>query len=396
VRKVRVLSLLLVLLAGSFPSLAQTPLGPEFRVNAETRITQKLPQVAMNSRGDFVVVWSGREFAGGEDSLYARRFAADGTPETDEIPVSENAFYSAEVGVAVMEDGSFVVVYATYSHAGPGTATFLFEGRRFAADGSRLGEPFAIGTGDEVHDVSAAARPDGGFVVAWEAYPDISVRIRIFGADGSPAGNEISLAHGNDPALAVGPEGEIVVAWMMSEPSYDHGLYSVVAQRLSRNGALRGQRSVVSHKAERFVSSIQVAKDTTGSFLILWDEDFGPPGRGTFIRRYTPKGVPVTGITRVDNRLLLSPKISMNENGGFVLVWIERAGGNELDVLGRRFRALGQPVRRAFRINTARRGNEHEAVAVAGDAAGNFVVVWQGERLDGSGSDIFARLFRRR
>jgi hypothetical protein len=394
-RKVRVLPLLLVLLAGSFPSLAQTPLGPEFRVNVETRITQKLPQVAMSARGDFVVVWSSRESAGGEDSLYARRFAADGTPATDEIPVSENAFYSAEVAVAVMEDGSFVVVYATYSNALPGQATFLFEGRRFAADGSPLGEPFAIGTGQEVHNVSAAARPDGGFVVAWEAYPEISLRIRIFGADGSPVGNEILLAHGNDPALAVGPEGEIVVAWMMSEPGDDHGRYSVVAQRLSRNGALRGPRFVVSHKAERFVSSIQVAKDTTGSFLILWDEDFGPPGEGTFIRRYTPKGVPVTGITRVGPRRL-SPKISMNENGGFVLVWIERAGGNELDVLGRRFRALGQPVRRAFRINTTRRGNQDEVVAVAGDAAGNFVVVWQGERLDGSGSDIFARLYSRR
>lgn len=393
IRKLYVL-LLALLLAGFCPlASAQTAVTPEIRVNVQTGWEQLFPQVAMNARGDFVVVWSGRESAGGDYSLYARRFAADGTPATDEIPVSEHAFYSAEVAVAVMEDGSFVVVYATYSDARPGTATFTFEGRRFTAGGAPLGEPFAIGTGHAAADLSVAAQPDGGFVVAWEAYRQDSpeITVRIFDADGSPVRNEITLTTGNDPALAVGPEGEIVVAWMDAEPGDDRGRYFVVAQRLSKNGALRGQRFVVSDKEERFVSSIQVAKDTTGSLLILWNEDF----EGMFIRRYTPKGVPVTGITRI-GPWRLSPKISMNENGGFVLVWIERMGGYEMDLLGRRFRALGQPVRRAFRINTTRRENQDEVVAVADDAAGNFVVVWQGKEQNGSGSDVFARVFRRR
>ncbi|HSK77554.1 MAG TPA: hypothetical protein VLQ45_13975 [Thermoanaerobaculia bacterium] len=395
-RSVRVLPLVLVLLAVSFPSLAQTPLGPEFRVNVRTGGEQRFLQVAMNARGDFVVVWSSRESAWDEYSLYARRFAADGTPATDEIPVLENTFYSAEVAVAVMEDGSFVVVYAAYSDAQPGSATFHFEGRRFAADGSPLGGPFAIGTGHAAADLSAASRPGGGFVVAWEAYrttPEISVRIRIFDGNGSPVRNEISLAEGNDPALAVGPDGEIVVAWMAVEPGDDHGRYFVVAQRLSKNGALRGQRFVVSRKEERFVDAIRVAKDGTGSFSVFWNEDFGSLGPGAFFRRYSWKGVRLTGIKRLAS-WRLTPAIAMEENGDFVMVWSEEKGAGDPDVFWRRFRALGQPAGWAFRANTTRPGDQ-EWADVAGDGAGNFVVVWLGEEQDGSGSGVFARLYRR-
>src|SRR5687768_6076174 len=113
-KNVRVLPLVLVLLAVSSPSFAQSPLGPELRVNAETEGHQMLPEVAMNALGEFVVVWSSREreSEAGEHSLHVRRFAADGTPETGDILVREDVGDYVETAVALMEDGSFVVVYA--------------------------------------------------------------------------------------------------------------------------------------------------------------------------------------------------------------------------------------------------------------------------------------------
>ena len=388
---------LLVLLFAGFGSRAsaQTAVTPEIRVNVQTAGEQELPQVAMNAQGEFVVLWISRDSDADEFSLYARRFAADGTPATGEIPVREDAGYSVDAAVAMMEDGSFVVVYAAASDAGPGTGTFTFEGQRFTADGAPLGEPFAIGTGHAAADLSVAAQPDGGFVVAWEAYrqtiPEISVR--IFDADGSPVRNEISLAQGNDPALAVGPDGEIVVVWMAAEPG-GRRRYFVALQRLSPSGALQGRRSRVSNNSPDFLDSIRVAKDETGGFTVIWAGVFNRVYRGTLARRYFPNGAPATRIERLD-AAGFETEIAAEPNGDFVLVWAQRAGPTiGTEVYGRRYRSHLHRTRRVFRVNTTRRGNQEE-VAVTSNAAGNLVVVWQGENLDGSGSDVFARLYRR-
>ena len=398
-RKLLVLPLAFLLLGSASLSFAQTPATPEIQVNVETEGHQMLPQVAMNALGDFVVVWGSRERQDvvGEISLHARRFAADGTPETDEILVHENVGDSVETAVAMMEDGSFVVIYAggLEDFVTGEITTTVFEGRRFAADGAPLGEPFAIGPRRNARNLSIAARPEGGFVVAWEARRQArEVFVRIFDGDGSPVRNEISVAEGNGPALDVGPEGEIVVAWMATEPGGPRRRYFVALQRFSPNGDQEGRRQRVSNNSPNFLHSIRIAKNETGSFTVLWGGVFNHVYRGILARRYSPNGAPLTRIERLDSSGA-EREIAPDRNGDFVLLW---SGGTEsddgLEVLGRKYRSHLHPTRRVFRVNTTRRGHQRE-VAVADDMAGNFVVVWQSEEEDSSDSDVFARVFRR-
>jgi hypothetical protein len=379
----------------ALPSLlfAQRPLSGEIRVNVRSQGAPSSAKVAMNSQGDFVVIWNSYDPEDGAYSLYGRRYEAGGSPVTGEIEIRGKAGYSVLAAVAMLEEGSFVVVYAAYADAQVNHATFTFEGQRFAADGTPLGA-FAIGTGHAAADLSVRARPDGGFVVVWEAYrqeiPQIS--FRLFSADAEPLGPETSITTGNDPAAAVGPNGEMVVGWMTGEGGGEDPDFFAVGQRLAPDGGRRGGRFVVSDKDRRFVQDIQIAKDGSGSFLVVWNEDFGRLGPGVFARRYDRNGRPLSGIMRLANRLL-APDITMERNGSFVLVW---ASGpfEDSEVLGQRFTADGR-ASRMFQVNESPRGSQ-VTPKVAGDGAGGFVVVWVRQGQNDRGGNVFARLYQTR
>ena len=86
-----------------------------------------------------------------------------------------------------------------------------------------------------------------------------------------------------------------------------------------------------------------------------------------------------------------NPAIAADANGNFVVVWNSYFGGiRSNEIFGRRFGADGSPIGSEFQINTTTSGNQKES-SVAMDAAGNFVVVWYGPGV--SQEDIFGRRF---
>lgn len=392
-KTVRFLVPILLLVLPSVLS-AQRPLSGEIRVNVLSKGAPSSAKVAMNSRGDFVILWNSYDPEDGTYTLYGRRFAADGSPVTGELELRRKAGYSVVAAVAMLEDGSFVTACSTHADAHGNQDTFTFEGRRYAADGSPLGA-FAIGTGQDASDLTVHARPDGGFVVVWKAYrqeaPEIS--FRLFSADATPLSPETSLTTGNGPASAVGPQGELVMGWMKGEGNGEDPLFFAVGQRVAPNGRPRGGRFIASQKAPRFVENIRLAKDGAGGFLILWSEDFGRLGPGVFARRYAWNGKPLSGIVKLADRLLM-PEITMERNGSFVLVWASEPF-QDSDVLGQRFTADGRSSR-VFRVNEAVRVSQ-VTPKVAGDGEGRFVAVWVRQRQDADRiGNVFARLYRTR
>lgn len=87
-----------------------------------------------------------------------------------------------------------------------------------------------------------------------------------------------------------------------------------------------------------------------------------------------------------------NPAIAMDADGNFVVVWSSyfRSVDRSNDILGQRFDPNCEAVGGEFPVNTETTGNQKEP-SVAMDAAGNFVVAWQSE--DGNDWDIFARRF---
>jgi hypothetical protein len=123
-------SLLLCFLAAAV-ALAQ-PVGPEFRVNTYTTNAQRNPRVALDSAGNFVVVWESWE-QGGSYGIFAQRYASTGAP-LGEFRVNtytlEQEPWEGYPSVASDPAGNFVVVWASKAQDGSDSGIF---GQRFSA-----------------------------------------------------------------------------------------------------------------------------------------------------------------------------------------------------------------------------------------------------------------------
>ena len=384
-KTLRVFFLLFLVLPAALS--AQRPMGPVFEVNDEHVGAQQLPHVAMNARGDFVVTWLHNRAQDRSYSLYASRFEPDGTPATGDILVTDMAIITEmNAEVAVMEDGSFVVVFPQ--------ATGFLKARSFGPDGTLEGESVLS---DHAFPSFAVATHGNGFVLAWISL-ESEVFVRGFNASGEPVGPARRIGRGALPSLAVGPGGDFVVTWIASQPIPEEPRYSyqyLLAQRFGANGAPRGERIVVRAKAA-FTAFPKVAKDGAGNFLVVWREPFnGFTEERLYARRYAADGSPLGGVLVLDKEdgRAEGPQLAMDRAGNFVVAWtqIDFAASGRSDVFARRFNAEGVPLRPAFQVSRGRGG---WVPRLAGDANGNFVVVWQGP--DGFANGVFARRFSRR
>ena len=135
-------------------------MGVELQVNLYTDDTQRLPTVAMDSDGDFVVAWQSQGQDGSSYGVFARRFSSAGAPVTGEIPV--NAHTTSTQGYPVMSaaaDGDFVVVWQSDNQDGLLYSVF---GRRFTSAGTALtSAEFAVNTYTSGAQIIPAMATDG-------------------------------------------------------------------------------------------------------------------------------------------------------------------------------------------------------------------------------------------
>jgi len=372
---------LLVLLGLAVPSLlqAQRPAGPRFQVNVQTAGLQSLADLAMNARGEFVVTWIDIPDGSAERTILARRFAPDGTPDTPEILVARNPADSDPAKAVVMDDGSFVVVFPSF----PDLAA-----RRYGPDGEFLGES-VVARGLLRGQYAVAARPQGGFALAWMK-DGLVVTTRLFGADGKPNGPGHRLGLGRSPSIAVGPDGESVVTWLVELPipNQEHlGDFYLFGQRLGADGRLQGGRIAVQGRLRGILSGPQVAKDGQGDFLVLWKaagvlQEGGTRSSqvGVFVKRFDAGGEPLTGPVKVAEDRVDVPRLAMDQAGNFDVAW------SQSGVFVQRFTPEGIPFRPALAVDSNGR-----LPLVASDANGNFVLVWSG-----FAEEILGQRFRRR
>ena len=118
---------------------------------------------------------------------------------------------------------------------------------------------------------------------------------------------------------------------------------------------------------------VAVAADPAGNFVVTWGSE-----AKVFARRYASSGAPLGPEFQVSSfspGYQGEPSVAADLSGNFVIVWylIDGADGS---VLGPRYDTAGAPLGGAFQVETYTTGTQWRP-AVASDAAGNFVVVWE-------------------
>jgi len=149
--------------------------------------------------------------------------------------------------------------------------------------------------------------------------------------------------------------------------------------------------------------SVTMAAD--GSFTTVWGSNpqDGSFGGGIFGQRYASDGTPAGTEFQVNSYTVYyqyDPAVAGDANGNFVVVWTTNPVtpfSNE--VAAQRFSSAGVPVGTEFQVNSYTTGNQNVGLALvsagaAMDADGDFVVIWSsGGNQDSSGYGIFGQRY---
>src|SRR3954471_2284784 len=222
---------------------APVAVGPELPVNTTTEDAQSRPAVAADGTGHYLVAWQSQGQDGSGWGVFARRFGADGAADGDEFRVNtETANNQMRPSVAASPVGAVVVWDGRDQPGGSGADVYA---QRFDPTGATVGSEFRVNQSIESSQLvaSVAMAADGRFVVVWvddtadgESW---GIRARTFGPDGTAAGpaflvNTTAALGQSDAAVAMAPDGRIVVAWNGNGESAND--YLVYARQFAADG----------------------------------------------------------------------------------------------------------------------------------------------------------------
>src|SRR5262245_20780814 len=140
-----------------------------------------------------------------------------------------------------------------------------------------------------------------------------------------------------------------------------------------------------------------VASDADGDFVAVWQSDGQDlSNNGIYGQRYNAAGFTVGFEFRVNTFITgnqISPAIAMDADGDFVVVWDSYGqDGSGHGIYAQRYNAVGVPQGGEFRVNTTTSSGQI-APAIAMDVDGDFAVTWTDYTQDGSGRGIFAQRY---
>lgn len=263
--------------------------GGEFTVANSTR-PEDFPSVAMDARGNFVVVWVDQYSS--DSDVMAQRFSANGGRVGGVITIANERANEYSPDVAMAADGRFIVSYTRRFNRGVGDEDVM--AKRFSSTGN-LAQTITVAASTQNEGQSAVAvAADGRFAIAYTRNfkvgftDDYDVYLRRYSANGSLV-NTHSIANSNhnelDPDVGMDDSGNCVVVWTFSNVDTDVKLRTV-----SSTGTVGSIRSVsATSTGERYP---QVAMDRSdGDFVVAYYYGDGGDSGSLYAAEFSNTGV---------------------------------------------------------------------------------------------------------
>jgi hypothetical protein len=363
-------------------------------VNSQSSGEQLRPKIAGDSQGNFVVIWEDDQGEPGSYDILARGFGPGGCQIFSDFRVnSQNSGQQQLPALAMNSSGDFVVVWQDDAD---GNGKYEILARTFTASGQERLHDFRVNsdsTGQQLSPVVAMDN-DGNFVVVWEDDPDengfYQLLARGFRADGSErfhdmTVNSVGTGQQRLPAVAMDASGNFVVVWQDDQD--ENGTYQLLARGFSATGTERFHDKTVNSVAAGQQYSPRIAFDGSGNFVVVWQDD----QNGNGVYEILARGFSATGAERFHDMIVNSdsagqqknPALSLNSAGNFVVAWEDDLDGNGLyQVRARVLSATGTEKKSDFTINSNSSGQQYQP-AVYLTPQGNIVAAWQDD-LDGN------------
>lgn len=368
------------------------PVGEELRLSETIAGSQDLAQVALHSDGSFVAVWDGNG-PGDSDGIFMRRFAADGTPLTSELPVNTTTRNVQErAQIAMADDGSFAVTW--YSD---GDVVV----RLFNPDGSPRSDEIDVYRAKRIdarEPTGIAMDADGDFAILYgvrESYTYDSYYVQRFDSTGSARGNPI-LIHGGEYYSAWSSNGSIV---MDDVGNFIVGWEQVPFFKVQRFDALGnpvGNVISLGDSTAIGMQSIDLGMNSSGAFVAAWTSSFGDGNLSSWLQAFDADGT-ARAPAFAHDRAANWPSVSLSNDGQIVVAHTGKASssyGYESDILLSVFDFYGTASVEDRVINTSREGGQ-EYPRMAMNDRGEFVIAWRSKEVDPDGSNaVFAQRFQ--
>lgn len=269
--------------------------GGEFQVNSYTTGEQFDAAVAMDSDGDFVVIWESHLNYDISD-IIGQRYNSAGTAQGAEFVV--NSYTTSEQldpAVAMDSDGDFVVTWGSFGSNYGDTNNLSVQGQRYNSAGTAQGSQFQVNsytTGSQRRP-AIALDSDGDFVITWDSAGSsggdtngLSVQGQRYNAAGTAQGSQFQVnnytTNGQTwPDVAIDADGDFVVTWSSYSSPYSDTNWSVQGRRYQAAGTAQGNQFQVNSYTtfSQFYSVLVV--DSDGDFIVVW-ESGGSAGSDTF------------------------------------------------------------------------------------------------------------------
>ena len=258
-------------------------LGSEVAVDSPDNFDPDAPALAAFGNGEFVLAYHARDIASPFlDEIYVQRYNDAGGAIGSENKISLTGTTGAITpDVAVQTDGTYIVVYSE-TPASSTVREVLFQ--RFAADDSAIGGPVTIDTFDRFGSTEPriAATEDGGYVVTYLANSgdDFSYTTglgvyaqRLDGA-GNPVGDEIlvnEVVDGNqsqpDVAAILGTGGGFAISYSDGNGTDGSGT-GVFVQQYDAQGNRVDNPVQVNQEVSSTQSDSAIASLADGNFVV--------------------------------------------------------------------------------------------------------------------------------
>ena len=248
----------------------------ESQVNTFTNGAYQYPSVASDAEGDYVVVWENYGQDGTVFNIYAQRYNAAGVAQGSNFPVDVATTEQLAPSVAMDSEGDFVVVW----EASDGSDYGIYA-QRYNSTGIAQGSEFRINsytTGQQYED-TVAMDSAGDFVVAWSSYyldgSGFGVYAQRYNSTGVAQGsnfqvNTYTTSEQRSPSAAMDSEGDFVIAWQSVEDGAGDG-YGIYARRYNSTGTPQGSEFQVNTYVTGNQEYPSVAMDSAGGFVIAWE-----------------------------------------------------------------------------------------------------------------------------
>lgn len=190
-----------------------------------------------------------------------------------------------------------------------------------------------------------------------------------------------------NPATAMNSAGVYVTVWTSLGQDGDMG--GIYGQRFNAGGVPQGSEFRVNTTTTNDQSGAQVAIDSAGDFVVTWNS-FLQDGDlfGVYAQRFNSSGVAQGSEFRVNTYTTgtqLESKIAMDAAGDFVITWngngpVAGPSGQNGGVYAQRYNAAGVAEGVNFKVDPATSLGSFPSIGM--DQAGDFVITWTGTNGD--------------